>query len=162
MEQREKEARQKAKAEAHLYCSVRLARDADMAAQVGSSVWFDLVDYDRLPEASSLRVRKHTKFGELKRLVAEQLGVPVESQRYWTWTKRQNNTIRLSDKVLGPDHDEFSLMDMREHADIVSRAQGMRGHGREGPGRAAHTGAGAANSMLDTWQPAFAHCAACA
>jgi hypothetical protein len=35
VEQREKEARQKAKAEAHLYCSVRLARDADMAAQVG-------------------------------------------------------------------------------------------------------------------------------
>jgi len=125
VEQREKEARQKAKAEAHLYCSVRLARDRDMAEQVGRDVWFDLVDYDKLPEASSLRVRKHTKFGELKQLVAEHLGVPVEKQRYWTWTKRQNNTIRLADVQLGPEHEDQSLMDLREHAEIVSGLWGV-------------------------------------
>ena len=127
MEQREKEARQKAKAEAHLYCSVRLGRDCDMAAQVGrEGVWFDLVDYNKLPEASTFRVRKHTKFGELKRLVEARLGVPVEKQRYWTWTKRQNNTMRLADLQLGAEHEEQSLTDLREHADLV------RGGGRAG------------------------------
>jgi ubiquitin carboxyl-terminal hydrolase 7 len=90
-------------------------------------VWFDLVDYDRLPEACSLRVRKHTKFGELKAMVAQQLGVPVEKQRYWTWTKRQNNTIRLADIVLGSEHEDASLMDLREHADIVRRLGRGRG-----------------------------------
>lgn len=133
VEQREKEARQRAKAEAHLYCSVRLARDVDMGAQVGKDVWFDLVDYDKLPEASSLRVRKHTKFGELKQLVAEQLGVPVDRQRYWTWTKRQNATVRLADTTLGPEHDDTSLMDLRDHVDIVGGLWGgwVGGLGRD-------------------------------
>jgi hypothetical protein len=34
-EQREKERRQKEKQEAHLYCHVRIATDADIAQQVG-------------------------------------------------------------------------------------------------------------------------------
>ena len=120
VEQAEKEARQRRKAEAHLYCSVRLARDADMAEQVGrQGVWFDLVDYDKLPEAASLRVRKHTKFGELRRLVAEQLGVPVEKQRFWTWAKRLNGTVRLADQTLGAEHDGLLLLDLREFADAA-------------------------------------------
>ena len=64
-----KERRQKEKAEAHLYCHVRLARDADMREQVGARLFFDRVDYAALPEGSSFRIQKHTKFGEFKKLV---------------------------------------------------------------------------------------------
>ena len=41
-----------------------------------------------------LRVRKDMKWGDLRQLAAEQLSVPVSSQRFWTWAKRQNGTYR--------------------------------------------------------------------
>eukprot|EP00883_Tetradesmus_obliquus_P008816 jgi/Sobl393_1/19554/SZX64323.1 len=68
-EQREKERRQKEKQEAHLYCHVRIATDADIAQQVGSSQWFDLVDYDQLPPSRTFRVRKLTRFSDFKQQV---------------------------------------------------------------------------------------------
>ena len=41
-----------------------------------------------------LRVRKDMKWGDLRQLAADQLSVPVGSQRFWTWAKRQNGTYR--------------------------------------------------------------------
>ena len=46
-EQEEKEQRKKEKAEAHLYTLVRVSTDADLAQQIGSSRFFDLVDHDK-------------------------------------------------------------------------------------------------------------------
>lgn len=81
-EQREKEKRQKDKQEAHLYCHVRIATDSDIAQQVGSSQWFDLVDYDKLPADRTFRVRKLTPFADFKKqvgvmLVTEPLLIPM-------------------------------------------------------------------------------------
>jgi len=33
-------------------------------------------------------------FSELRRLVAEEMGVPPEKQRFWRWAQRQNGTYR--------------------------------------------------------------------
>lgn len=37
--------------------------------QVGSSQWFDLVDYDKLPPGRTFRVRKLTQFSDFKQQV---------------------------------------------------------------------------------------------
>lgn len=37
---------------------------------------------------------KDTPFSEIQKRCEEELGVPVASQRFWTWAKRQNNTFR--------------------------------------------------------------------
>lgn len=113
-EQAEKERRQAEKREAHLYCHVKVARDSDIVAAVGSHKWFDLVDYDKLGPESSFRIRKHLGFQEFKGLVAEKLGVPVEKQRYWVWQVRQNKTYRVAHR-LTPQEEDSALMDLREH-----------------------------------------------
>jgi hypothetical protein len=61
-----KEHRQKEKKEAHLYVTLRVARDEDMSAQVGSSQFFDLVDHDKV---RTYRVKKNTPFMDLKKQV---------------------------------------------------------------------------------------------
>lgn len=33
-------------------------------------------------------------FSELRQLVAKEMGVPAELQRFWKWAKRQNGTYR--------------------------------------------------------------------
>ena len=50
--------------------------------------------------------------------VAEKMGVPVESQRYWTWGRRQNGTFRPT-RPLRPEEEELPMMDLREHRDTV-------------------------------------------
>ena len=40
------------------------------------------------------RVKKETTYGELKRKLAEELGVDPARQRFWTFAKRQNGTMR--------------------------------------------------------------------
>jgi hypothetical protein len=42
---------------------------APLHLQVGSTTWFDLVDYDRLAPAATFRVRKLMRFSELKQQV---------------------------------------------------------------------------------------------
>ena len=37
---------------------------------------------------------KKAPFSELRRLVAEQMGVPLAAQRFWKWLPRQNQTYR--------------------------------------------------------------------
>ena len=48
-EREDKERRRKEKAEAHLFSHIRVVTDADLAAQIGSTLWFDLVDHDKVP-----------------------------------------------------------------------------------------------------------------
>lgn len=110
-EQAEKEQRQKEKAEAHLYCHLKIATDKDLKDQIGRTRHFDLVDHDSV---KSYRIKKQTKFTDFKLMVAEDLGIPVEKQRYWTWARRQNHTYRPA-RPLRPDEEELSLMDLREH-----------------------------------------------
>jgi len=49
----------------------QVATDADIRQQLESGAKaFDLVDHDLLPDANRLRLRKHTNFAEVKRLVS--------------------------------------------------------------------------------------------
>ena len=50
-ERKEKELRKKEKQEAHLYTCIRVVTDADLAAQIGSTLWFDLVDHEKVGRA---------------------------------------------------------------------------------------------------------------
>jgi ubiquitin carboxyl-terminal hydrolase 7 len=48
-ETEEKERKRKDKAEAHLNTMVKIARDEDLASQIGQDIFFDLVDHDKVP-----------------------------------------------------------------------------------------------------------------
>jgi ubiquitin carboxyl-terminal hydrolase 7 len=91
----EKARKDKEKRDAHLYTVVKVARDADIAARVCArdGAAFDLVEHDKV---THIRVEKGAPFSAFKALAAEQLGVPVEAQRWWLWSKRQNATFRPS------------------------------------------------------------------
>ncbi|KAJ7528132.1 hypothetical protein O6H91_16G085500 [Diphasiastrum complanatum] len=90
-EQEEKERKRKEKAEAHLYTIIKVARDKDLATQIGKDIFFDLVDHDKV---QSFRIQKQTLFSVFKEEVAKEWGIPVHCQRFWLWAKRQNHTYR--------------------------------------------------------------------
>ncbi|CAK9266793.1 unnamed protein product [Sphagnum jensenii] len=90
-EQEEKVRKRKEKAEAHLYTIIKVARDEDLAFQIGKEIHFDLVDHDKV---RSFRIQRQTLFSQFKEEVAKDLGIPVACQRYWLWAKRQNHTYR--------------------------------------------------------------------
>ncbi len=50
-EKEDKERRRREKQEAHLYTCIRVVTDADLAAQIGSTLWFDLVDHEKVGRA---------------------------------------------------------------------------------------------------------------
>ncbi|KAE8700230.1 Ubiquitin carboxyl-terminal hydrolase 12 [Hibiscus syriacus] len=98
-EQEEKEHKKKEKAEAHLYTIIKVARDDDLAEQIGKAIYFDLVDHDKV---RSFHIQKHTTFNVFKEEVAREFGIPVQFQRFWLWAKRQSfvGTLReVSNKV---------------------------------------------------------------
>ncbi|KAG4953164.1 hypothetical protein JHK87_038758 [Glycine soja] len=70
---------------------LRVARDEDLAEQIGKDIYFDLVDHDKV---RSFRVQKQTSFNLFKEEVAKEFGIPVQFQRFWLWAKRQNHTYR--------------------------------------------------------------------
>ena len=45
-------------------------------------------------QVKNFRVKKQVLFGDFRKLVAEELGVPLQQQRFWTFAKRQNGTLR--------------------------------------------------------------------
>ncbi|XP_034224980.1 ubiquitin carboxyl-terminal hydrolase 12 isoform X5 [Prunus dulcis] len=90
-EQEEKEDKRRYKAQAHLYTIIKVARDEDLAEQIGRDIYFDLVDHDKV---RSFRIQKQTPFNLFKEEVAKEFGIPVQFQRFWIWAKRQNHTYR--------------------------------------------------------------------
>ncbi|KAK1297540.1 Ubiquitin carboxyl-terminal hydrolase 12 [Acorus calamus] len=62
-EQEEKEHKKKEKAEAHLYTIIKVARNEDLAEQIGKDIYFDLVDHDKV---HSFRIQKQTPFNIFK------------------------------------------------------------------------------------------------
>ena len=96
--------------EAHMFVSMRVATDRCIAERVSAksaAAAFDLVDWDRV---AVLRAVRHATFLEFKKLAAAQLGVAVELQRWWCWSKRQNGTFRPCRPVLGADAEEFATL----------------------------------------------------
>ncbi|KAI3906979.1 hypothetical protein MKW92_023595 [Papaver armeniacum] len=90
-EQEDKEHKEKEEAEAHLYTTIKVARDEDLFKQIGRDIYFDLVDHDKV---CSFRIQKQMPFNLFKEEVAKEFGVPVQFQRFWIWAKRVNLTYR--------------------------------------------------------------------
>uniref|UniRef100_A0A0D3EUJ2 ubiquitinyl hydrolase 1 n=1 Tax=Oryza barthii TaxID=65489 RepID=A0A0D3EUJ2_9ORYZ len=90
-ENEEREYKKKEKAEAHMFTALKVARDSDFAEQIGKHIYFDLVDYDNI---QSLRAPKHLTINQAKVDLSKEFGIPVQSQRFWLWAKRQNHTFR--------------------------------------------------------------------
>ncbi|KAK2377740.1 ubiquitin carboxyl-terminal hydrolase [Trifolium repens] len=79
-------------AETHLY-TIKVARDEDLAEQIGKDIYFDLVDHKKV---RSFHVQKDMPFNVFKEYVAKEFGIPARFQRFWLWAKRQNDTFRPS------------------------------------------------------------------
>ncbi|CAM0883473.1 unnamed protein product [Alopecurus aequalis] len=90
-ENEDRENKKKEKAEAHMFTTLKVARDIDLAEQIGRHMIFDLVDYEKI---HSFRVSKDFTFNQVKEELSKEFGIPAHSQRFWLWAKRQNNTYR--------------------------------------------------------------------
>ncbi|KAG5398811.1 hypothetical protein IGI04_020625 [Brassica rapa subsp. trilocularis] len=110
-EQEEKEEKRKYKAQAHLFTTIKVARDEDITEQIGKNIYFDLVDHEKI---KSFRIQKQTPFQLFKEEVAKEFGVPVELQRFWIWAKRQNHTYRPNRPLL--PHEELQTVELLREA----------------------------------------------
>ncbi|KAL5702533.1 ubiquitinyl hydrolase 1 [Ranunculus cassubicifolius] len=91
LEKEEKEKKKKEIAEAHLYTTIKVARDEDFVKQIGRDKFSELVDHDKV---HSFRVLKKMSIKDLKELVAGEFGVPVELTRFWLWAKHWKQDCR--------------------------------------------------------------------
>ncbi|CAN0923361.1 Ubiquitin C-terminal hydrolase 12 [Linum grandiflorum] len=73
------------------YIRIQVSRDADFRDQIGKIRYFDLVDHSKV---KNFRVPSHLCFNLFKEMVAEELGIPVQFQRFWLWANRENHTYR--------------------------------------------------------------------
>ncbi|KAM0883676.1 hypothetical protein ACQ4PT_031462 [Festuca glaucescens] len=92
-ENEDKENKKKEKAEAHMFTALKVARDLDLAEQIGRHMIFDLVDYEKI---HSFRVSKDMTINQVKEELSKEFRIPAHSQRFWLWAKRQNHTYRPS------------------------------------------------------------------
>ncbi|KAL5702539.1 ubiquitinyl hydrolase 1 [Ranunculus cassubicifolius] len=88
---KEKERTKKERVEAHLYTTIKVARDQDIFEQIGKDRYFDLVDHDKV---HSFRVKRQIPFKDFKEEVAREFGVPVQFQRFWTRAAHTSLTYR--------------------------------------------------------------------
>ncbi|XP_049354814.1 ubiquitin C-terminal hydrolase 12-like [Solanum verrucosum] len=109
-DQEEKLQKGKEKAEACLYTMIKVARDEDLAEQIGKEIYFDLVDHDKV---RTFCIEKQKPFTQLKEEVAKAFGIPVQFQRYWIWAKRQNHTYRPA-RVLTAQEEIQPVGELRE------------------------------------------------
>ncbi|KAK1402025.1 hypothetical protein POM88_001630 [Heracleum sosnowskyi] len=79
-------------ADAQLYTIIKVAREDDLFQQIGRDIHFDLVDHEKVRH---FPIDKQMHFFKLKEEVAKEFGIPVQLQRYWFFTTRQNHTFRL-------------------------------------------------------------------
>ncbi len=47
-------------------------------------------------QVKQIRVKKQALFRELREQAAQELGLPVQQLRFWTFAKRQNGTMRCA------------------------------------------------------------------
>ena len=62
-------------------------------------------------QVKALRVKKQMLFGDFRRMAAEELGVPLDRQRWWKWAKRQNGTLRPTSPLADAD-DALTVLDV--------------------------------------------------
>ena len=109
----EEEAREREKKEAmeaHLYTRVVVATDSDIKRQVESNLFMDLIDVSDLDGSMTVKLQKKTPFGELKRLMETNTGIPVDQQRYWMIGINQHGAVRP--QALVNEADDVTLSSM--------------------------------------------------
>ncbi|CAH8348830.1 unnamed protein product [Eruca vesicaria subsp. sativa] len=119
-EQEEKEDKRKYKAQAHLFTTIKVARDEDISEQIGKNIHFDLVDHEKV---KSFRIEKQTPFLLFKEEVAKEFGVPVQLQRFWFWAKRQNSTYRPNRPLLPHEELQMVVGHLREASNKANNAE---------------------------------------
>ncbi|KAM2568351.1 hypothetical protein TB2_008595 [Malus domestica] len=87
----EKKEVERCNAQAHLYTTIKVSRDNDLAEQIGRDVYFGLVDHNKVHR---FRILNLTPFNLFKKEVANEFGIPVQFQRFWIWSMRKNHTYR--------------------------------------------------------------------
>ncbi len=100
-EEAARELEKKEAAEAHLYVRLTVVTDEDIKSQVNSELFMDLVDLSRLD--TSMKLPKKMQFGEVKRMMEDKTGIPVDQQRYWRITMNKHGAVRPQDLVDGAD-----------------------------------------------------------
>ncbi|KAI3856931.1 hypothetical protein MKX03_012339 [Papaver bracteatum] len=116
-EQEEKEQKKKEEAEAHLYTTIKVARDEDLSKQIGRDIYFDLVDHDKV---FSFRIKKQMPFNLFKEEVAKEFGLPVQFPRFWLCVKHKNETYRPY-RPLTLEEETESIEQLRELSNKLSR-----------------------------------------
>ncbi|KAI3993825.1 hypothetical protein MKX01_002838 [Papaver californicum] len=114
-----KEQKENGRAVARFYTIIKVSRDEDFCKQIGSDIYFDLVDHDKV---HSFRIPKQMPFNLFKEEVAKEFGVPVQFQRFWLWAKRQNHTYRLT-RSLRLQEETQSVEKLREKPQIAHNAE---------------------------------------
>ncbi|KAK1313721.1 Ubiquitin carboxyl-terminal hydrolase 13 [Acorus calamus] len=98
---------------------LRVARNEDLAGQIGKDIYFDLVDHDKV---QSFRIQKQIAFNLFKEEVAKEFGIPVQFQRFWLWAKRQNHTYRPN-RPLTHQEEAQSVGQLREVSNKAHNAE---------------------------------------
>eukprot|EP01111_Echinosteliopsis_oligospora_P012912 TRINITY_DN4502_c0_g1_i1.p1 TRINITY_DN4502_c0_g1~~TRINITY_DN4502_c0_g1_i1.p1 ORF type:complete len:1110 (+),score=317.42 TRINITY_DN4502_c0_g1_i1:80-3409(+) len=95
----DQESKRKEKEEAHLFMTLKIATDKDLAKHHKS----DLIRWDAV---QCLKVRKTSSLKDIRKdVIAPSLGVPFERQRFWTWVSRQNKTTRPDTLITAIEED---------------------------------------------------------
>ncbi|KAK9019655.1 hypothetical protein V6N11_054168 [Hibiscus sabdariffa] len=118
-EQEEKEQKRKEKAKARLYTVIKVARNEDLAEQIGRDIYFDLVDHEKV---RSFQIQNQMPFNVFKEEVAKEFGIPVQYQRFWLWAKRQNHTYRPN-RPLTHQEEAQSVGQLREVPNKINNAE---------------------------------------
>lgn len=124
----QKEAAARAKAEAHLYTTVRLMTEQDIRRQVGVSTHFDLADWRHVREE---RVRREEPMEALRGRLAGELGLQPQQLRLWRCQLRKNGTVRPCE-ALGEEELQMPLRELlrggysAEAVPLYSREQDLR------------------------------------
>ena len=91
-------------------CTVlRLVTPCDLRKQIGTTVFYDVVDFESL--SMDIRIKDSTTLRQLKKKIWRMTGVQPSAQRLWSWSHRLNGTYRIDD-LLQKDYDDRSTVDV--------------------------------------------------
>lgn len=106
--------KQRMKEEAHFYVRITLATEFHFAEQMGKTYYADLADVNALKH---YQIHKMTPFEDFKEMVRKDYKIPTHLQRFWLWSKRRNNTVRVSEPLIEDEIDLKTVLDLRHFRD---------------------------------------------
>ncbi|OQU92380.1 hypothetical protein SORBI_3001G334400 [Sorghum bicolor] len=99
-------------------CTVKVVREEDFRSQIGhDGHYFDLVDFSRVP---GFQVVVDTPICHFKEQLAEEFGIPIQSQRLWLFVQRINGTFRPC-TPLAPNEEKLSVLHPLPVRNMISK-----------------------------------------